>query len=62
MCLPSATTAIPPTGASPEPAPRNYLNELRGTGERTGGPAALDPTDRKRFADQLDRLLAKRKS
>ena len=40
---------------------RNYLDELRGTGERTGGPAALDNTDRKRFADQLDRLLAREK-
>lgn len=39
---------------------RNYLDELRGAGERTGGPAALDNTDRKRFADQLDRFLARR--
>jgi uncharacterized protein YaiI (UPF0178 family) len=38
---------------------RNYLDELRGTGERTGGPPALDKTDRKRFADQLDRFLRK---
>ena len=38
---------------------RNYLDELRGTGVRTGGPAALDNADRKRFADQLDRFLAK---
>jgi uncharacterized protein YaiI (UPF0178 family) len=38
---------------------RNYLDELRGAGERTGGPAALDNTDRKRFADQLDRFLGK---
>ena len=38
---------------------RNYLDELRGAGERTGGPAALDNTDRKRFADQLDRFLRK---
>src|SRR5438046_404969 len=38
---------------------RNYLDELRGTGERTGGPAALDNTHRKRFADQLDRFLAR---
>ncbi len=30
--------------------------------KRTGGPAALDNVDRKRFADQLDRFLAKRKS
>jgi uncharacterized protein YaiI (UPF0178 family) len=38
---------------------RNYLDELRGTGVRTGGPEALDNTDRKRFADQLDRYLAR---
>ena len=38
---------------------RNYLDELRGTGERTGGPSPLDNTDRKRFADQLDRFLAR---
>ena len=41
---------------------RNYLEGLRAAGERTGGPAALDTTDRKRFADQLDRFLAKRKA
>src|SRR5688572_3768648 len=39
---------------------RNFLDEKRGAGERTGGPAALDNTDRKRFADQLDRFLTKR--
>ena len=38
---------------------RNFLDGLRGAGERTGGPPALDNADRKRFADQLDRLLAK---
>ena len=38
---------------------RNYLDELRGTGVQTGGPAALDVTDRKRFADRLDRFLRK---
>ena len=38
---------------------RNYLDELRGTGVQTGGPAALDQADRKRFADQLDRFLAR---
>ena len=40
---------------------RNYLDELRGAGVRTGGPEPLDNTDRKRFADQLDRFLARRK-
>ena len=39
---------------------RNFLDELRGQGERTGGPAAPDNTDRKRFADQLDRFLAEK--
>ena len=38
---------------------RNYLDDLRGTGVQTGGPAALDQADRKRFADQLDRFLAR---
>ena len=38
---------------------RNFLDELRGSGERTGGPAPLDLSDRKRFADQLDRFLAR---
>ena len=40
---------------------RNHLDQLRGTGERTGGPAAPDTTDRTRFADQFDRFLAKQK-
>jgi uncharacterized protein YaiI (UPF0178 family) len=38
---------------------RNYLDELRGSGVQTGGPAPLDLTDRKRFADQLDRFLTR---
>jgi len=40
---------------------RDFLAKLRETGVQTGGPAPLDNTDRKRFADQLDRLLAKLK-
>ena len=39
---------------------RNYLAELRSSGVQTGGPAPLDNTDRKRFADQLDRILTRR--
>lgn len=38
---------------------RNYLDELRGTGVRTGGPEALGNVEKKKFADQLDRFLAK---
>ncbi len=40
-------------------AMRDLMEKLRETGVQTGGPAALDQTDRKRFADQLDRFLAK---
>ena len=38
---------------------RNFLDGLRGSGVQTGGPAPIDQSDRKRFADQLDRFLAK---
>ena len=40
---------------------RNFLDGLRGSGVQTGGPAPLDHADRKRFADQLDRFLAKQR-
>ena len=38
---------------------RNFLDGLRGSGVQTGGPPPIDHSDRKRFADQLDRFLAK---
>ena len=38
---------------------RNYLDELRGTGVRTGGPEALGNAEKKRFADQHDRFLTR---
>jgi len=38
---------------------RNFMDELRGSGVQTGGPSALSKSDRKRFADQLDRWLAR---
>ena len=40
-------------------AMRNFMDELRGSGVQTGGPATLDQTDRKRFADQLDRFFSR---
>jgi len=43
-------------------ATRDFMEKLRETGVQTGGPAPLDNTDKKRFADQLDRFLAKVKS
>jgi len=41
-------------------AMRDLLEKLRESGVQTGGPAALDHGDRKRFADALDRFLARR--
>jgi uncharacterized protein len=41
-------------------AMRDFMETLRASGIQSGGPAALGPTDRKTFADQLDRLLASR--
>lgn len=38
---------------------RNFMDELRGSGVNTGGPAALDKGDRQAFANQLDRFLAR---
>lgn len=37
---------------------RNFMDELRGAGVDTGGPAAFHARDRQAFANQLDRWLA----
>jgi uncharacterized protein YaiI (UPF0178 family) len=42
-------------------AMRNLMDELRGGGLVAGGPAPFRTTDKQAFANQLDRLLAKRK-
>jgi uncharacterized protein YaiI (UPF0178 family) len=39
---------------------RNFLDELRGSGVNTGGPAALSQRERQLFANQLDRWLSRR--
>ncbi|MES9855710.1 MAG: YaiI/YqxD family protein [Sedimenticola sp.] len=36
---------------------RNFMDELRGSGIDTGGPASFSQADRQAFANQLDRLL-----
>jgi len=36
---------------------RNFMEELRGSGVNTGGPATLNQTDRQTFANALDRFL-----
>ena len=40
---------------------RNFMDELRGAGVQTGGPAAFSARDRQAFANQLDRWLAARR-
>ena len=39
---------------------RNFLEELRGSGVQTGGPAAFSAGDRQAFGAALDRFLARR--
>jgi uncharacterized protein YaiI (UPF0178 family) len=38
---------------------RDFMEELRGAGQVTGGPAALNQQDRRKFANELDRFLAR---
>ena len=38
---------------------RDFLDTMRASGIDTGGPEALNQSDRKAFADHLDRLLTK---
>jgi uncharacterized protein YaiI (UPF0178 family) len=39
---------------------RNFMEELRGSGVQTGGPAAFSQADRQAFGNQLDRFLARK--
>ncbi len=38
---------------------RDFMETMRASGEHTGGPPPLKQTDRKAFADQLDRLFSR---
>ncbi len=38
---------------------RDFMDDLRATGVETGGPAALSKSDRQKFANKLDMLLAR---
>lgn len=40
---------------------RDFMDNLRASGVQTGGPAALSQADRKAFAGELDRSLARAK-
>ncbi|MGH8175930.1 MAG: YaiI/YqxD family protein [Steroidobacter sp.] len=39
---------------------RNFMDELRGSGVATGGPAALNARDKQMFANSLDAFLVRR--
>ncbi|TEA78900.1 YaiI/YqxD family protein [Allopusillimonas ginsengisoli] len=41
---------------------RDMMEELRSSGVDTGGPKSFSQADRRAFANQLDKLLAKRKT
>ncbi|MCE3263052.1 MAG: YaiI/YqxD family protein [Pseudoduganella sp.] len=41
---------------------RTFMEELRGAGVDTGGPAAFNQGDRQNFANALDRELARRRT
>lgn len=38
---------------------RDFMETLRASGVQSGGPAALNQSDRQAFANQLDRLISK---
>lgn len=41
---------------------RDFMDTMRSSGIQTGGPSALSQSDKKAFADQLDKLLAKKEN
>lgn len=40
-------------------AMRNFMEEMRSAGQVSGGPPTLGQTERREFANQLDKILAK---
>lgn len=40
---------------------RDFMDTIRASGERTGGPKAFSPKDKMNFANQLDRIIASSK-
>lgn len=40
---------------------RDFMDTMRASGVQTGGPPALNHSDRQNFANHLDRILAQRK-
>ncbi len=63
-CLQKGAAVMAPTGKpftgdniGQALATRDLLSELRSAGEKTGGPAPLQPRDRSRFLQELDNLI-----
>lgn len=40
---------------------RNFMDQMRSSGVNTGGPASFSHSDRKAFANQLDKFLARQR-
>ncbi|MFT5542863.1 MAG: hypothetical protein ACI97K_001981 [Glaciecola sp.] len=40
---------------------RDFMDQIRASGERTGGPKPFSARDKMNFANQIDRMLASRK-
>ncbi len=38
---------------------RNFMDDLRATGVKTGGPPPMDAKDRQKFASHLDKILTR---
>ena len=50
---------LTPDNIKPRLTMRNFMEDIRASGERTGGPPPLTNSDKQRFANALDKLLAK---
>jgi uncharacterized protein YaiI (UPF0178 family) len=66
LLVPKGVIAIDPRGTVHTAASvgqrlsiRNFMEDLRGAGVSTAGPAPFGPRDRQRFADALDRELTR---
>jgi len=49
--------AYTPENIKPRLNMRDFMDTMRASGVHTGGPPPLNPQDKQRFANQLDRLL-----
>jgi uncharacterized protein YaiI (UPF0178 family) len=59
FCLSPRGEEFLPENIGERLAVRDFMTELRDSGTETGGPPPFSPGDKKRFADALDRFLAR---